>query len=153
MHQWKKLKLDDDGILKRHVGDKVQLVVPNRWRFSILEQLHDRMCHLSTDRVLALARPRFYWPHMEDTIEKHISKCACLKRNKPVRPVRAPLQSIVTTEPFELVSIDFLHLEKCKGGHEYILVVVDHFTRFSQVYACATTRDALLRTSFSMTFS
>lgn len=70
-------------------------------------------------------------------MEQHITKkCCCLKSKRPKKPTRAPLTNIVSTYPLEIVSIDFLHLERCKGGYEYILVVMDHFTRFAQAYAC-----------------
>ncbi|KAI3369564.1 hypothetical protein L3Q82_024377 [Scortum barcoo] len=62
-------------------------------------------------------------------------KKAKAQKKRPCHEIRALLTSIVATQPFELVYIDFLHLDRCKGGYEYILVIVDHFTRFAQAYA------------------
>lgn len=61
--------------------------------------------------------------------------CECLKTIKPNRQSCAPMLSIRTTRPLQLVSVDFLHLEECKGGYEYILVIMNHYTRFAQAYA------------------
>ena len=62
-----------------------------------------------------MARDRFYWPYTKRDIEHYINHvCQCLKKRRLVLLVREPLQSIVTSCPFEMVSTDFVkdHVEK-----------------------------------------
>uniref|UniRef100_A0A8C5QI39 Gypsy retrotransposon integrase-like protein 1 n=1 Tax=Leptobrachium leishanense TaxID=445787 RepID=A0A8C5QI39_9ANUR len=136
MKQWTKLYLDEDGILRRKTSSGYQLVLPKLYHQLVLKELHEDMGHLGVERTVNLIRERLFWPHMQRDAEHYINhQCTCLKDKRPNKPTRAPLNNIVTTYPFEMVSIDFLHLEACTGGYEYILVVIDHFTRFAQAYA------------------
>ncbi len=89
-----------------------------------------------TDRMVALARERFFWPKMRQEMEHYVTQvCLCVKWKKPNRVTRTPIQNVVTSAPFEMISIDYVHLEKSRGGEKYIRVVVDHFTKYAQAYA------------------
>ena len=61
--------------------------------------------------------------------------CLCVIKQKPNEYVTDTMEVIETTSPFELVSLDSLHLETFSGGCEVILVLVDHFTRYDVCYA------------------
>ena len=136
LREWDKLYVSKDGTLHRKTSEYDQLVMPEKYKPLVYRELHDEMGHLGSERVFQLATQRFYWPNMRDDIEKYCSKrCLCRKQRKPTTTSRAPLMPIITTQPFELVSIDFVHLERSIGGFEYILVVMDHFTRYAQAYA------------------
>ena len=102
------------------------------------------MGHLDADRLINLARARFYWPYLQKGITQYISaKCRCLKQRAPTLRTRAHLQPITNTAPFQVVPLHFVLSEKGSGGYEYILVIMDHFTPYALAYA---TRDKSART-------
>ncbi|XP_022082929.1 uncharacterized protein LOC110975093 [Acanthaster planci] len=81
---------------------------------------------------------------MKRDVEHYCTRvCRCLKDKPPARYNKESLGTITTTAPFEVVSVDFLRLERSKGGFEYILVLIDNFTQFAVAYA---TRDKSAKT-------
>ena len=69
--------------------------------------------------------------------------------NETVPKYSAELVNILTTQPMELVCIDFLSLERSKGGQEHILVITDHFTIYAQAFP---TRNQLAKTTARVLF-
>ena len=46
----------------------------------------------------------------------------------------AELVNIKSTAPMEIVCVDYLSLERSKGGIENVLVITDHFSRYAQAF-------------------
>ena len=140
------------GILYR--GEAV--VPESQWQLA-LEAIHDRMGHLGRDRCIAIAQPKIYWPCWRKDLNKHLKTCSrCVRAKAPHLPQCAPLCPIRSTQPMEIVCLDFLNLEKSKGGYDSILVVTDHFTKYAQAYPTrnqsAITTAKILEQHFIPTF-
>ena len=132
-NQRKRLVVDNDILYRTcKINDVTikQLVLPCSERKEMLRLLHDEMGHFGRDRVVNLARNRFYWPGMVQDISVYIQECEnCLKR-KGKDPV-AELVNMSSSQPMELVCMDFLCLETSSGGYSNILVLTDYFTRYA----------------------
>ena len=93
---------------------------------------HDDLGHQGRDRTISLLRQRFFWPGMNRFVKEKVKACdRCIRRKTP-HVKAAPLVNISSSAPMELVCIDYLSLERSKGGFENILVITDHFSRYAQ---------------------
>ena len=131
------------GILYRQARPResdetlLQLVLPPSYREVALKGCHNEIGHLGLEHMLDLMCDRFFWPHMAVQAKEHIGKChPCLAFQ--ARQPKAPLKNIMATHPLELVHLDFLCLEPGKGQEENVLVITDHFTRYTQAYVTRT---------------
>ena len=122
---------------KVNARTKHLLVIPQSYRQRAMEGCHDQVGHLGQDRVLDLLRGRFYWPGMHADVVSYINSCPrCLRRKS--QQDKAPLVSIETSQPLELIHLDYLKIEPSKGNIENVLVITDHFTRYAQAFPSKT---------------
>lgn len=93
LNKWHQLHIDKKNGMLYH---NQQVVLPKRFRRLVYQELREEMGHLGVERVLDLARQRFYWPNMRKDIDHFIHRlCRCLKQKQPDRHTVAPLQVIV----------------------------------------------------------
>ena len=116
---------------------RLQLVLPTSHSQNAMAGCHDQIGHLGQDRVLELLRNRFYWPGIDMDVASNINSCPRYIRRK-IQPDVVPLHNIETAQPLELIHLDYLQIEPSKGNIENVLIVTDHFTRYSQAYPSKT---------------
>ena len=152
LREWDHFLFKDSILYRRYNarGSTVsQLVLPEIYRDVVLTGLHDDAGHQGRDRTTSLVKSRFYWPGMDGDIEKKVRNCPRCIRRKAKDKTAANLVVVESTYPMELVCMDFLSLEMSSGGHEHILVITDHFTRFAQAFP---TRNQTAKTTARLLF-
>lgn len=142
LKQWERLTLTN-GILYRVTKNpltkhkKFQFVVPETLKADALAGVHDHAGHQGQPRTLSLARQRFFWYDMEKDLRNHVRSChRCILSKAPEPSARAPLESIKTSAPLELVCIDFWSAEDNNNKSVDVLVITDHFTKLAHAFPC-----------------
>lgn len=138
-----KIRLKDNLLYRKRntaLGEIDQLCLPQAIREEALKFAHNELGHVGREKVLETLQHRFYWPGMSTAVSNYLNSCtACLQGRRAGQAV-APLMSVETSRPLELLCIDFLTIEEPKGKVVNILVAVDHFTKFGWAIPTANQR-------------
>ncbi|XP_069800966.1 uncharacterized protein [Dendropsophus ebraccatus] len=139
------------GLLLRNSLDPVsgerchQILIPWRDAKLVLDAYHDRSGHFGVHKTEATIRQRFYWIGMRADIENWCAECpACNISKAGGREARAPLHSIVSHRPNQLVALDHVKLSPTRCGYTYALTMVDHYSKWVVV---VPVRDLTARTT------
>ena len=115
-----------------------QIILPPALQGSVLSLLHGNILagHLSAEKVLKRAQQICYWPFMARDIREWCQKCIpCDARRSPSPQLRAPMKTIVASQPLQKVAADILELPTTGHGNRYVLVVQDYFSKYVNLYA------------------
>ncbi|BHF65641.1 hypothetical protein SprV_0200865400 [Sparganum proliferum] len=133
LHQWPHLTIDNDILFLRDPASKrLRPVVPGCLIESVLAELHAELGHCGQKRTELAARARFWWPQLRASTYHFCQSCdTCASFKSPVPAPRAPMQPMTTGFPGERVGPDIIGpLPISVRGYEYILVMVDYFTKW-----------------------
>ena len=102
----------------------LQWVVPEKLQKEVLYELHGRELsgHLGEEKTLSHLKERFYWPGHWNDVRNWCNTCStCAKRKTTGMKHCAPLQTIKSGYPMQIVAVDILGpLPENDSGNRYI---------------------------------
>ena len=127
-----------NNTLKGSTDMALLFIVPASKRQAALDLCHWDVGHQGRDRMYSLLQERFWWPKMRMQMMMTLQNCKKCKVYEKKDP-KAPLCTIATTEPMDLIHVDLVRMEvtietKKKLVVQKIMVMTDHFSWFVQAY-------------------
>ena len=105
-------------------------VISKGRRQGLIRALHDQRGHFAVDSVVEALTRFGYWDTMSNDVKDYIRECEGCQYFKPREEVEE-LHPVAPLEIFKLWSLDFVGpLPSTADGNEYLLVAIDHFSRF-----------------------
>ena len=140
--QWNRIYILGRNVYREYVDDDnilYQYVVPVQQRPLVLRLAHDAVCsgHLGTAKTVERIVPSLYWFRQLKDIKDYVRSCStCQQVKSPFCGPKSPLKPIRTSRPSEIWTTDLMGpLPRTNGGNIHVLVVIDHFTKWVELFA------------------
>ena len=117
LQHWSRLRLLDGVLFKVYrsrprAPESLQVIIPRGLIAGVLTSLHAGPCggHFGCEKLLKQVQSRFFWVGMCDDVDAFCKECdRCAGRNSPSPKPRAAMGELYSSEPWEIVSTDFMN--------------------------------------------
>jgi hypothetical protein len=136
---------NSDGLLFfNDLPGKDWLCIPTSMRCEIMEEIHGSMtgaAHAGFERTYRQIASGFFWPRMTRDIHQFVTSCPICQKIKHARHLPyGLLQPIpIPTQPFEVVTMDFIGELPKSQSYNSIFVLVCKLTKYAFFIPCNTT--------------
>ena len=126
-----------DAMVLAHAMRIEEIQVPDEF-WKQIKSVHNAYAgHFGVQRTMqTLVKNGKQWTNMREHIRKFIHFCPACQKMSQIKPlIHARAFTISSYRPMERIAIDYIHnITKDQQGHEHILVVIDCFTRFVELF-------------------
>jgi hypothetical protein len=131
------------NISERLTGLPYLLVIPTSLQQELLSWAHDHPTagHGGREKTLYRLLNRVYWKNIRSDVNKYVQSCdSCQKYKYPNQSSSSPLQMHIVHEPWHTIGVDIMGpFPTTQRQKQYLLVVVDYFTRWVELFPLRTT--------------
>ena len=119
-----------------------QFVVPSCLRDDLLKSYHDSLAgggHQGVDRTYQALKLKYFWPTMHGDVKRYVESCiSCQRSKRSYLNTTAPLKPLPVVDIYSRWHIDILGPLKKTQGYQYVLVIVDSFSRWCEAFPLQT---------------
>jgi len=130
-----------NGIVYRKAGDKLLFYVPTAMEYQIIHKYHDEFGHVGAEKTCQLISQNYFIPQLNKKVKEYVINClTCIVYSPKTGKAEGTLYSIPKGNlPFAQLHIDHYGPIDKTLLKQYILVVVDGFTKFVKLYPVKST--------------
>lgn len=136
---YERLSLREDGILQLEIvrnHRKLSVVAcPLSLRVPLIREIHEA-AHSGEWRTYQKLSMNWYWPGQQGDVRRYVRACQTCQTQKNGKTAQPRTRHrLYAGRPWQRIAIDFAGpLDRTPRGNEYILVITDHFTRWSDAF-------------------